>query len=97
MSYNVKIRRGNEEGAQAAKTETYQLHELQNVEAHPNGFRQGCSVPTIDTGLGGSDHSLNIAVSHWSAMAFESFSQDLEETRSIPDPMVDFLLDQLWV
>jgi hypothetical protein len=76
---------------------TYQLHELQNVEAHPDSFRQGGSVPTVDTGLGGLDHSLNIAVPHRSAMAFESFSKNLKETRGVPDAMVDFLLNQVWV
>ena len=82
---------------QAAKLDNYQLHEFQNVEAHPNSFRQGGSVPTIDAGLGGLDHSFDITVSHWSTMAFESFSKNLKETRSIPNAVVDFLLNQLWI
>ena len=76
---------------------SYQFHELQNVKAHPDGFRQGGSVPTINTGLGGPDHSLDIAISHWSAMTFESFPKILEETRGVPDAVVDFLLNQLRV
>ena len=87
----------NEKNVRAVKIDTCQFHELQNVEAHPDSFRQGCSVPTIDTGLGGLDHSLDIAVSHWGTMAFESFSKDLEETRGVPDAMVDFLLNKIWV
>ena len=81
----------------AAKIATYQFHELQNVKTHPDSFRQGGGVHTIDTGLGGLDHSLNIAVSHWSTMTFESFSKNLKETRSVPDAMVDLLLNQVWV
>ena len=79
----------------AAKADTYQLHELKNVEAHPYGLCQGGSVPTVDAGLGGLDHSLDVTVSHWSTMAFESFSKNLKETRGVPNAMVDFLLDQL--
>ena len=87
----------NEKGTWAAKMDNYQLHELQNVEAHPNSFGQGGSVPTIDARLGGLDHGLNITVPHWSTMAFESFSKNLKETRGVPNAMVDFLLDQLWI
>jgi hypothetical protein len=30
-------------------------------------------------------------------MTFESFSKNLKETRSVPDAMVDLLLNQVWV
>lgn len=88
---------GNEKGMRASKTNTHQLHELQNVEAHPDGFRQRSCVPAIDAGLGGLDHGLDVLVSHRSTMAFEGFSKNLKETRGIPNAMVDFLLNQVWV
>jgi len=81
----------------ADEIDTCQLHELQNVEAHPDGSRQGGSVPPIDTGLGGLDHSLDIAVSHRSTVTFESFSKNMKEARGVPDAMVYFLLNQVWV
>ena len=88
---------GMREAFRADEIDTCQLHELQNVEAHPDGSRKGDSVPTIDTGLGGLDHSFNIAVSHWSTMTFESFSKNLKETQGVPNTMGDFLLNQVWV
>ena len=80
---------------QVVRIDTHQFHELQNIEAHPDSFHQGGSVPTIDTGLGGLDHGLDITVSHRGAMAFECFSEDLKETRGVPDAMVDFLLNKV--
>jgi hypothetical protein len=97
MSYNGKVRHRNQKNVQAIRIGTYQFHELQNVKAHPDSFRQGGNVPTVDTGLGGLDHSLDITVSHRGAVAFESFSKDLKETRSVPDAMVDFLLNKVRV
>lgn len=97
MSYNGNVRHGNEKGAQAAKVDAYQFHELQHIEAHPDSFRQGGAVPTLDARLGGPDHSLDIAVSHWSTMTFKCFPKHLEETRGVPNTMVDFLLNQLRV
>ena len=97
MSYNGKIRHRNKKNIRVAKTGTRQFHELQNVKAHPDGFRQRGGVPTINAGLGGLDHSLDITVSHRSTMAFESFPKDLKETRGVPDAMVDFLLNQVWL
>lgn len=72
---------------------TYQLHEFQNIEAHPDCLCQRSSVPTVGAGLGGLDHNLNVGVSHWSAMAFEGFSKNLEEARGVPDAVVYFLLN----
>ena len=97
MSYNGKIRHRNKKNVRVAKKGTRQFHELQNVKAHPDSFRQRGGVPTIDAGLGGLDHSLDITVSHWSTMAFESFPKDLKETGGVPDAMVDFLLNQVWL
>jgi len=30
-------------------------------------------------------------------MGFECFSKNLKETRGVPDPMVNFLLNQVWI
>lgn len=60
--------------------DTHKLHELQNVEAHPDGFSDKCGVPTVNTGLSGPDHRLNVVISHRGTMAFESFSKNLKET-----------------
>ena len=85
------------ESAQRAIVDAHQFHELQDIEAHPDGFHDRGNIPTIHTGVSGLDHSLNVVISHWGTMTFESFSECLKETRGIPDAMVDLLLDQLWV
>ena len=71
----------------------YQLHEFQNIKTHTDCLCEGSSVPTVGAGLGGLNHNLNVAVPHWSAMAFKSFPKSLKETRGVPDAVVYFLLN----
>lgn len=85
------------EYSQRAAKDTHKLHELQNIEAHPNGFCDRSSVSTIHTGLSSPNHGLDVMISHRGTMAFEGFPENLEETRGLPNVVVDLLLDQFRV